>query len=597
MKGRGLVKLLSSVLLLMLALSSHANLLSNLLGKNEPKFLPVEQAFPLATTVDATQLMASWNSHPDYYLYKHRIFIEQNGNTREPFYYSQNGIDKEDDYFGLVTAFYGPLEVRFDLTGLEPGTILLHHQGCADAGLCYPPQVLEIDIADVSAPDVASTPDNAPAPNSLFDNRSIWAIAGLFFVLGLGLTFTPCVLPMVPILTGVVLGQGTESGKRGFLLSTTYVLGMAITYALAGVLMGMLGAGANVAAWMQTPWVLVVFALVFVLLALSMFGLYELQLPAALRNRLGGLSAKQQGGRFVSVFFIGVLSALIVSPCITAPLAAALVYISATGDAWLGGTALLALGLGMGAPLIALGTTGASILPKAGTWMEQVKIFFGVILLAVAIWLLARILPATISLALWALLAIVYAVVLGAFEAASSMAQRFFKGLAWGLLLYGALALAGALMGNGNPLQPLANVGFFSDSAFNAEGTQPAASNPFYRTSSVAEIERHINQTDGLVMIDLYADWCISCKIMEQEIFQQPDVQQQLAQARWLQLDINDNTPEHREFMQRLGIFGPPTVLFYHQQQELTPHRIVGEVDKTEFVERSTRLLQALQTM
>lgn len=588
-------RILLTALLLAFTASSQASLLGGLLGKGEPKFLPVDQAFPLTASADESQLVASWNTHKDYYLYKHRIFIEQNGETREPFYYSQPGIEKDDETFGLITAFYGPLNVRFDLTGLEAGTLTLHHQGCAEAGLCYPPQTLDIEVTaaqlvnqNPTTPATASSATTSTSSHSWFEGRSVLAIAGLFFILGLGLTFTPCVLPMVPILTGVVLGQGTESGKRGFLLSTTYVVGMAITYAIAGVIVGLLGAGANIAAWMQTPWVLVLFAILFVLLALSMFGLYDLQLPSGIRHRLSSTSAKQEGGRFVSVFFIGVLSALIVSPCITAPLAAALVYISTTGDALLGGMALLALGLGMGTPLIALGTTGASILPKAGGWMEQVKIFFGVMLLAVAIWLIARILPDAISLGLWALLAIIYAVVLGAFEAASSLAQRFVKGVAWVLLVYGVLAMTGALMGNGNPLQPLASVGGVMISA--GDSTVQAVTEqrtPFYRTSSVAEIEQHIADAPDLVMIDLYADWCISCKIMEKKIFAQDDVQALLSNARWLQLDVGDNTPEQREFMQRLGIFGPPTILFYKNQQELKDHRIVGELTKAQFIERA----------
>lgn len=588
-------RLLLSLCLLALSFSSQANLLGGLLGKSEPKFLPVEQAFPLTTSVEGSQLIASWNTNKEYYLYKHRIFIEQNGEKREPFFYSQTGIEKDDETFGLVTAFYGPLDVRFDLSGLTPGTLYLHHQGCAEAGLCYPPQVEEIEleasnVVSSALPQASTTSNN---DNSLFANRSALAIAGLFFLLGLGLTFTPCVLPMVPILTSVVLGQGTESGKRGFLLSSTYVIGMAITYAIAGVAVGMLGAGANIATWMQTPWVLILFAILFVLLALSMFGLYDLQLPEGIRSRLSATSAKQQGGRFVSVFFIGVLSALIVSPCITAPLAAALIYISTTGDALLGGMALLALGLGMGAPLVALGTTGASILPKAGTWMDQVKIFFGVMLLAVAIWLVSRIIPASISLALWGVLAIVYAVVLGSFEPATSLIARFFKGLAWVLFLYGVIAFAGALMGNGNPLQPLEQAG---TSIISANGHSVAAEinkTPFYRTSSVADVEQHIADAQGLVMIDLYADWCISCKIMEQKIFAQADVQELLSSARWLQLDINDNSPEQREFMQRLGIFGPPTILFFHNGQELKQHRIVGELSKAEFIQRAEAMLSS----
>lgn len=590
MPRRWTVRFMLLLQLVLFSSMSQANLLDNLLG-SKPKFLPVEKAFPLEASIDEQTLFARFNTSKDYYLYKHQLYIEQNGVKREPVLLSQTGIEKVDEYFGEITAFYGPLDVQFNLSGLQEGTIILHHQGCADAGLCYPPQtqIFELTANNVKALESTSsstntvddsTANNEPqAKHSWFDGKSWWAIAGIFFALGLGLTFTPCVLPMVPILTSVVLGQENDSGKRGFLLSTTYVIGMALTYAAAGVLMGLLGAGANVQMWLQTPSILIVFSILFVVLALSMFGLYELQLPSGIRNKLNNISSRQQGGKWLGVFIMGMLSALIVSPCISAPLAAALVYISSTGDAALGGMALLALGLGMGTPLIALGTTGASILPKAGAWMDQIKIFFGVILLGVAIWLLARILPAPISLTLWAILAITYAVVLGALEPAISIAQRFIKGIGWIILAYGVLALAGALMGNSNPLQPLSLSGIGSVNSNSNESTPP-----FYRTVSVPDLEQQIKSAPGLVMVDLYADWCISCKIMEKEIFEQADVQKTLANVRWLQLDLTKNEPEHIAYLQKLNLFGPPSILFFHQGKEIYNKRIVGEVTKSEFL-------------
>lgn len=586
MLRRWSVRIFILLQLTLLSTFSQANLLDSLMGK--PKFLPVEQAFPLSASVEQQQLIATFSANKDYYLYKHRLYIEQAGKKREPYQLSQPGIEKEDEYFGQITAFYGRLEARFDLSGLAEGTVTLHHQGCAEAGLCYPPQTKTFELTADNVKALETTATTIAANNSIdsdaiqhswFDGKSWWAIAGIFFALGLGLTFTPCVLPMVPILTSVVLGQGTESGKRGFLLSTTYVIGMALTYAAAGVLMGLLGAGANVQMWLQTPWVLIVFAVLFALLALSMFGLFELQLPAGIRNKLNNISSRQQGGKWAGVFIMGMLSALIVSPCISAPLAAALMYISSTGDATLGGMALLALGLGMGAPLIALGTTGASVLPKAGAWMEQIKIFFGIILLAVAIWLLARILPDTLSLTLWAILAIVYAIVLGALEPATSIIQRFIKGIAWLILVYGVLALAGSLMGNSNPLQPLA---VSSVQLVNSSSTQ--TSSAFFQTESVAELEQQIESAPGLVMVDLYADWCISCKVMEKEIFEQADIQQKLSNVRWLQLDVTHNNADHLAFMKKNKLFGPPTILFFNQGNEITNKRIVGEVKKAEFI-------------
>lgn len=581
-------------------LPAQAGLLDSLKGNDEPDFLPVEQAFPLTTWLDNGQLNARWQTADGYYLYKHRIFIQQGELKADPLYYSHPGKEKEDEAFGLVTAFYGELDTRFDLSQLQPGELILHHQGCADAGLCYPPQrhYLSISQADIDA--AASTMTNANsdtasgntvtdnnetnnqtngAADSWFSNRSWGAVVGLFFLLGLGLTFTPCVLPMVPILTTVVLGQKNTSASRGFMLSSVYVLGMALTYAAAGLTVGLLGAGANIQAWMQTPWVLILFAVLFVLLALAMFGLYELQLPSGLRNRLNQLNQNQKGGQWLSVFIMGVLSALVVSPCVSAPLAGALVYLSTTGDAVLGGSALLALGLGMGAPLIVLGTTGASFLPKAGGWMNQIKAFFGILLLGVAIWLLSRILPDSISLLLWALLALFYGISLGALEPAVSGIQRLAKGLAWVFLLYGIAAFIGVLQGNSNPLQPLSG-GLVT----NGTNSTTAHRSAFYRSDSVSDIERRIAASQQPVMLDLYADWCISCKVMEEEIFAQPDVQQMMKHVLWLQLDVTDNSAEQIAFMQKHAIFGPPTILFFNQQQEIARARIVGEISKSAFI-------------
>lgn len=568
-------------------LPAQAGLLDSLTGNDEPDFLPVEQAFPLTTLIDNGQLHASWHSADGYYLYKHRIFIQQGEFKADPVYYSHPGKEKEDEAFGLVTAFYGELDTRFDLSRFQPGELVLHHQGCADAGLCYPPQRSRLTITQADIQAAQNTTANANSDtasgnsvaDSWFSNRSWGAVVGLFFLLGLGLTFTPCVLPMVPILTTVVLGQKNTSASRGFMLSSIYVLGMALTYAAAGLTVGLLGAGANIQAWMQTPWVLILFAVLFVLLALAMFGLYELQLPSGLRNRLNQLNQNQKGGQWLSVFIMGVLSALVVSPCVSAPLAGALVYLSTTGDAVLGGSALLALGLGMGAPLIVLGTTGASFLPKAGGWMNQIKAFFGILLLGVAIWLLSRILPESVSLLLWALLALFYGISLGALEPAASGIQRLVKGLAWVFLLYGIIAFVGVLQGNSNPLQPLSG-GLV---AANTNSTT-AHSSAFYRSDSVTDIERRIAASQQPVMLDLYADWCISCKVMEEEIFAEPDVQQMMKNVLWLQLDVTDNSAEQIAFMQKHAIFGPPTILFFNQQQEMQSARIVGELSKDSFV-------------
>ena len=582
--------LLAVLCLAMTSSLGHAGLLDAFTDKNaDAEFLPVGQAFPLSTSSSNGTVTAEWRNADGYYLYKHRIYLQQGDIKLEPASYSQAGKAKQDEAFGDVIAFYHDLEVIFDTRSLNSGTAVLHYQGCADAGLCYPPQRENVEvIAPQNTPTqaiTAKTPQSItptePNTSSWFSGRSWGAVVGIFFILGLGLTFTPCVLPMVPILTSVVLGQGNTSGKRGFLLSSTYVLGMALTYAGAGLTVGLLGAGANVQAWMQTPWVLIVFAGLFSLLALAMFGVYELQLPSGLRNRLNNLNQGQKGGRWFSVFIMGILSALVVSPCVSAPLAGALVYLSTTGDALLGGSALLALGLGMGAPLIVLGTTGASVLPKAGAWMNQIKALFGILLLGVAIWLLSRIIPATWVLLLWGLLALVYGISLGALEQANNGSQRVIKGFALVLVLYGACALIGALQGNDDPLQPLASQ--YQSAQSVAE--QAATHAPFTRLTSVTELERIIANEAKPVMVDFYADWCISCKVMEKEVFEQADVIQALSHIRWVQLDVTDQTAEHIAFMQQHAVFGPPSMLFFSAGNEQSNARLIGEATKSEFTQ------------
>lgn len=581
---------------------SHASLFERF-GQSQPSFLPVDRAFPFTTAVDEHELVVRFETHKGYYLYQHRLFLQQETEQFWPSYRSQAGIEKYDEAFGDIVAYYGSLEVRFDLRELNAGDYMLNHQGCADAGLCYPPQREPLTLSDEqhralntlatpSAQDRVDTSTRAANDvdrstgigSSWFSERSWWAVVGLFFLLGLGLTFTPCVLPMVPILTSVVLGQNNTSPRRGFMLSSVYVLGMALTYAAAGLLVGLLGAGANIQIWLQTPWVLSLFAALFVALSLSMFGLYELQLPARLRERLQRANHDQQGGQYGSVLIMGILSALVVSPCVSAPLAGALVYLSTTGDALLGGSALLALGLGMGAPLIVLGTTGASILPKSGQWMVQVKVFFGVMLLGVAIWLLDRILPGTVTLFLWAILALAYGTQLGALEPAATPMQRLGKATGLVLLIYGAAALLGTLQGQTNPLQPL-TVG--------SPSLATATTSPFFKTDRVDDVRNIIATSQQPVMVDLYADWCISCVIMEREIFAQADVQQALSHVTWVKLDVTANRAEHIDFMRENAVFGPPTILFFDRASELNEARIIGEVDKAAFLANAMRHLPA----
>ena len=577
------------LLLFITSIPAHSGLLDGLGGSDD--FLPVEQAFPLETYTEPGQITAHWQNADGYYLYEHRIYLTQGAVRLDPATWSKDGKEKYDEAFGDIVAYYGQLEVSFDTASLTPGTATLHYQGCADAGLCYPPQTSEVVITEpVANPitDVASTGDSAisssqsPASSddSFFSGRSLPAVIGIFFLLGLGLTFTPCVLPMVPILTSVVLGGGKTSAGRGFWLSFLYVTGMAITYAAAGLTVGLLGAGANVQAMMQSPPVLIGFAIFFIVLSMSMFGVYELQLPSGIRNRLNAASQKQSGGQAGSVFIIGVLSALVASPCVSAPLAGALAYLSTTGDATSGALALLALGFGMGTPLIVLGTTGASVLPKAGMWMERIKYLFGIMLIGVAIWLVSRLLPGYIVLGLWGALAVGAGVSAGALNTANEGPQRLIKPVAVGVFAYGIIALAGAVSGRSDPLNPLGH----------AEDVHVS---PFYQTESVAEVKGLIADANTPVMLDLYADWCISCKIIDKEIFATDEAQQRLSHVQWIQLDVTDNTDEHQTFMKAQAVFGPPTVLFFEPGADNASGRIIGEREKDDFLQEALNISPA----
>ena len=598
-----LITFLSWIFLFMPA---HAGILDSL-TQEERKFLPVNEAFPYQYVQNGHELSVIWDTADEYYLYRKKLLLKQGKTKHKAVRFSQDGILKYDEAFGEVIVFYGQLEAIFDLSALNPGEpVQLRHQGCAEAGLCYPPQKAELNDIDwnaVSASAASASQSSAEEPttkpagssgDSWFEGQSWFGVVGLFFILGLGLTFTPCVLPMVPILTSIVVGQQQHTPARGFVLSTTYVLGMAITYAAAGVTVGLLGAGANIQTWMQTPWVLTLFAVLFFLLSLSMFGLYELQLPAALRNRLNDINQKQKGGNLIGVFLMGVLSALVVSPCVSAPLAGALVYLSTTGDAWLGGSALLALGLGMGAPLIVLGTSGASMLPKAGGWMDKVKAFFGVLLIGVAIWLLSRFLDATIVLAMWGALALIYAVSLGALDKADTGKQQVVRGFAVLLLIYGAAAVTGALLGNDDPLQPLKSSHAVS---VTAGASHQAEASPFTMVKSRAELNAAVKQhlqtnPDGAVMLDYYADWCIACKVMEKEVFHHADVQQYWPDMLWLQVDVTEQTDEQVAMMEEYNLFGPPSMLFFTSDGELKDLRILGEMHKAEFLAHVDKVKQ-----
>ncbi len=506
------------------------------------------------------------------------------------------GKEKNDENFGKVEVFYQSIAFRATVDRQSSGEMPLQldvvAQGCADAGVCYPPHTQTVAV---TLPDPATTPAAAAEnlPSSAIDgdesgqiasvlrDASLVAILAFFFVAGLGLSLTPCVFPMIPILSGIIAGQGKQVTRgRAFALSVAYVLGMALTYALAGIAAGL--SGTLLSAALQNACVLGAFAAVFVLLSFSMFGFYELQLPTALQSKLSEESGHLQGGRGVGVFLMGALSALIVGPCVAAPLAGALLYIGQTGDAVLGGAALFVMALGMGVPLLLVGLAGGTLLPKTGPWMEGVKKAFGVLLLATAWWLLSPVIPNVVEMIGWALLCIIPAIYLHALDPLPPHAKgwpRFWKGIGVILLLTGAALLLGALAGSRDPLQPLAALR--GGSALAAENRKL----PFEPVRSLTELDARLATVDRPVMLDFYADWCVSCKEMEKFTFADPAVQAKLAGFTLLKADVTANNADDKALLARFGLFGPPGIIFFDAKgQEIAGRRVVGYQEASKFL-------------
>lgn len=597
--------LLCMALALTTPMAIQAALPGSLFGAVQAEFLPVDEALPFNFTTEGNNLTLSWNVAPGHYLYKDRITIlpdDDQVKVGAPSF-SRQGTVTEDDYFGEVTVFYEPVTATLPVQlpdHLTEASFQVTYQGCAEAGLCYPPQTREaLFFLPSSEPSTAVGTGAASAPPQdtetaaglagFLADRSILAIAGVFLALGLGLTFTPCVLPMVPIISALVSSRNTQTTAHALLLSVSYVLGMALTYALAGVITGLLGASFNLQAQLQSPWVLSAFAALFVAFALSMFNLYDLQLPRFIRDRLNQASHKLTGGRVASLFAIGAISSLIVSPCVSAPLAGSLLYISTTQDAVVGGVALFALGLGMGLPLILVAVGGRRFLPASGQWMNVVKSIYGIMLLGVAIWLIERLVADWAALILWGVLATVTGVQLGAFDSARAGWERTWKGLGLILFVYGLALLAGAMTGANDPLKPLAP--FTAQTATSSGESQDHT--VFLRLSSPEQLRAELRRasTQGRpVMLDFYADWCISCKVMEREVFNAPDVRQALEPYTLLQLDLTDNTPAQQALLNELGLFGPPAILFFQRNgNEAATLRVLGEMTRSEFLDHLTR--------
>ncbi|WP_296130987.1 protein-disulfide reductase DsbD [Pseudomonas sp. Ga0074129] len=545
---------------------------------NSADFLPVHEAFKLSVISSSSEsIKLRFVAAEGYYLYRHRFsFSSEPSDISLGQAVLPTGQAKHDEFFGDIEAYYGVLDVDIPLDNPQnrPFNLAVSYQGCADKGLCYPPETQELPIG-------GGAPSNSATQTTV--TQWSWADLALFFLGGLALTFTPCVLPMLPILSGVVL-RGQPGGLRSLALSLAYVLPMALSFATLGALMGLFGAELNLQARLQSPWVLVPFAIFFALFGAASLGFLELRLPAALDDRLQRLTQRLKGGTILSAASLGVLSSVLVSPCVSAPLAGALLYISASGDALGGGLKLLALGLGMGTPLVLFAVGGGALLPKSGPWMLTVRNLFGALLMGVAIWLLERVVPGPVSLALWGLLAAGVALWLGVLELTpKTHHQKLAQLLGLPLLVYALVAWVGALQGHEDPMRPLGQI------VSNAEAT-PVKSSQWLTVSTPAELDAALRnaQSNGTpLLLDWYADWCISCKVIEREVLNAPQVTRQLGDYQLVRFDITESNAAQRTLLDRYQLFGPPAIqLFDGKGEEWLDLRVVGEVDAATFAAR-----------
>lgn len=568
------------------------------LFSNEQEFLPVEQAFQFDFNQQDNQVEIYFAISDGYYLYKDKFKFSANAAEFTPPLLPQ-GEDHEDEYFGIQQVYYQQVKFTVPLTSVNAnGELTLTYQGCAEKGLCYPPTKKVIPLATIAqnnnatssailsainADQTASTDKATTVANTavsqqnelaqmLAGNSLLWTLLS-FFGLGILLSFTPCVFPMYPILTGIIVGQGEKlTTRKAFTLSMAYVQGMAITYTILGIVVAL--AGAQFQAAFQHPAVLIVLSVLFVFLALSMFGAFNLALPSAWQNKLAALSNSQKGGSIVSVFIMGAISGLVASPCTTAPLTGALLYIAQTGDIVLGASALYVLSLGMGLPLLALGSSGGKLLPKAGNWMNVIKNIFGFLLLAVPVFLLERFLPTLVSNLLWAALLLVTATY---FYVINNDNRKSPATIGYGvrtLIIFIMMFFA---------------ANFAYDTVMGSPATQQDASHKeFIHVDSLEQLNQEVakaNATGQTVMVDLYADWCIACKEFEKYTFPKPAVQQALHNTVLIQIDLTDTGSEQSiEIMSHFEVFGLPSILFFDKSgNELDQHRVTGFMEANDF--------------
>ncbi|HEY8249173.1 MAG TPA: protein-disulfide reductase DsbD [Burkholderiales bacterium] len=563
---------------------------AQLFQKSE-ELLEPEKAFRFSARAAAGEVEVSFAIADGYYMYRDKFRFTAEGNPAVRLGAAQfpAGARHKDEFFGEVETYRRQVRIRIPAQGEGRFDLKVVSQGCADVGVCYVPMEsqasLRLVAGDAGGAVMSPGPRQVDAERrwsifasdmdiaQLFQGNAALVLAS-FFGFGLLLSFTPCVLPMIPILGGIVAGEGARIDKsRALLLSGTYVLSMALTYALAGIAAAYVGS--LIAAYLQNVWVLGAFAAIFVLLALSMFGVYELRLPHGVQQRLHTAHGKLKGGRLVPVAAMGVLSAVIVSPCVSAPLAGALLEISRSGDMVLGGSALFAMALGMGVPLIAVGVSEGALLPRAGAWMATVKNFFGLMLLAVAVWILVPVLPPLASMLAWSLLA---------FGAASLLRRSRIAAAV--PLIAGAALLVGALAGSRDPLRPLA--------VFTA-GTPHSQPVAWTRVASLTELQTRLKAPGKPVMLDFYADWCVSCKEMESFTFSDPKVRSQLDRMLLLQVDVTANNENDKALLKRFSLFGPPGIVFFDAEgREIKGLRVIGYQNAERFLKTLSLATAAL---
>ena len=563
------------------------------------ELLPAEQAFQFFATVkDANTLHVNWLIADGYYLYrdKTKLSLAKNETTQLGTINIPQGEPYHDESFGQVQIFYN--ELSFDAPLIRTGkaaqtiTLLAKYQGCADRGVCYPPMnsKIELLIPENLQPNnqisATQNPTGLAEQDQIFHalkSDSLGLTLLSFFGFGLLLAFTPCIFPMIPILSGIIVGQGPSiTTRKAFLLSLSYVFASALTYTAFGILAALFGS--NLQATFQEPWIIALFSAIFIVLSLSMFGFYSLELPKSLQAKLHNSSDKHRDGSYLGAAIMGTLSSLIVGPCVAAPLAGALIYIGQTGDVILGGSALFVMGFAMGSPLLLLGASAGKLLPKAGHWLNSTKALFGVIMLAVSVWMLDRILPASVTMLLTATLFIfpaIYVRALDPLPEQSSGWVKLWKGLGVMMLIYGILLLIGFSMGNTNPLQPLRGFG-------TSQASEQEQGIAFKRIASLAELDQVLEQASTKnqnVMLDFYADWCISCKEMEAYTFTDEKVKQKLSSFVLIQADVTKNSANDKALLKKFNLIGPPAIIFFGPDKlERKASRVIGYQDSDTFL-------------